>query len=273
DGNTPEASRPLRESLAAWMTARDNPWFARATVNRIWSLLLGRGLIEPVDDLGPENRALVPGLLDRLAADFTANGHNVPSLYRELVLSRPYQLAAADDSGAGETDLDSRGLFTSYAVKPLGAEQVLRSISVAAGIIGLGDQTAAAGAEGEVPMTDMGLRRRQANAFRYAFMDDEGEEGEQFAGTIARALLLMNSRVIQEAIAARQGSLVGRVLGEQASIEARLEQLFLATLSRPPDATELSRFRSHVETRQGARSAYEDVAWALFNSSEFLTNH
>src|SRR5262245_10561735 len=215
DGKTPDGSRSPRESLAAWMTARNNPWFARATVNRIWSLLLGRGLIEPVDDLGPENRALVPGLLDRLATDFAANGYDVRSLYREIVLSRPYQLAAADGVGAGEADLDPRGLFASYAVKPLGAEQVLRSISVAAGIVGLGDRTPAAGDEGEVPMADMGLRRRQAIAFRYVFMDDEGEEGEQFAGTIARALMLMNSRVIQEAIAARQGSLVGEVLSEQ----------------------------------------------------------
>jgi hypothetical protein len=155
-------------------------------------------------------------------------------------------------------------------VKPLGVEEVLRSISVAAGIVGLGDGKVA---EEEAPMTDMGKRRRQANMFRYAFMDDEGEEGEQFAGTIARALLLMNSYVIQEVITARQGSLVGQVLSEQASIEARLEQLFLATLSRPPDATELSRFRSHVEARRGAAAAYEDVAWALFNASEFLTNH
>jgi hypothetical protein len=271
DGRKPPENQPLRESLAAWMTAPDNPWFARAAVNRIWSLLLGRGLVEPVDDLNPKNRAEVSGLLEALAADFVAHGYDLRHLYREIVLSRAYQLAAAGSKGGtADEDTDPRGLFGSYAVKPLGAEQVLRSISAAGD---LRERAVAARGEGETPMADMGGPRRLVNSFRYAFMDDEGEEGEEFAGTIARALLLMNSNVIQEAITAHKGSLVSQVLREEKTTDSRLEQLFVATLSRRPDAHELARFRGYVEAHHGARTAYEDVAWALFNSSEFITNH
>ena len=111
DGNEPDWKPHVgaRVTLAEWMTARDNPFFARAMVNRTWAEFFGTGLVDPVDDMGPHNRPSHPALLDELAQQFAAHEFDVKYLMRAIVLSRPYQLSSAmSDPTQGDRRLFAR---------------------------------------------------------------------------------------------------------------------------------------------------------------------
>ena len=115
-----------RMLLAEWMTSRTNPYFARAGVNRIWSQLFGRGIVDPPDDLRDDQPSRVPGLLDALAAHFTDTNYDVRRLYRVLATSRAYQLASGEGSAERPADL-----FAAMPLKVLTAEQLYACVGVA----------------------------------------------------------------------------------------------------------------------------------------------
>lgn len=300
DGTDVDAGPERRHALASWMTAGDNPWFARAIVNRMWSLFVGRGLVDPVDDLRPSNPAAAPEVLDLLAADFVASGHDLHHLVRVLTSLESYQLEARHGAAAA----GDAALWSSHPLEPLPPDVLLDAVIAAGGLEPVLEQVTGADL--------MELRGQLRRHYAFVFDVDEESHPETFAGTVPQALLLQNGPLANGA-----SSLVPRgALEEVLALPertARIEALYLRTLSRPPTAAEtqrwsafldrprrvvelggppkgavarerkkkgvpadpLGRYAKRVPSRAttAEQQAYEDLFWALVNSSEFVFNH
>lgn len=265
-----------RKKLADWLTGRENPYFARATVNRVWAQLFGRGIVDPVDDFGINNDPVSPELMDALASYFIDSDFDLQALIRVITLSDAYQLSSSSDprvSGAlGQAMLDDSAetrleTFAQMNVKTLTAEQLYDCIAVAT----LLDSQGANGASDALSR----FGNSQREQFLQTFAGPQGNLSE-YAGGIPQALTLMNGALSN--IATREST-----SGQIRSLEApffsdaqRVEILFLATLSRPPTDSEIKLVGDFIpadgspsEKRQGLA----DLLWALVNSSEFTLNH
>src|SRR6266513_1248144 len=127
DDIQPEGDR--REPLVRWLTSKNNPYFARAVANRVWSYFFGRGIIEPVDDIRASNPPVNPQLLDALTKDFVDHNYDLRHLIRTIVNSRTYQLSF----NANEWNTDDETNFSHALPRRLNAEQLFDGISVATG--------------------------------------------------------------------------------------------------------------------------------------------
>ncbi|MEZ6103469.1 MAG: DUF1549 and DUF1553 domain-containing protein [Pirellulaceae bacterium] len=268
-----------RMQLAIWMASRDNPYLAKAAVNRVWSQLFGRGIVEPVDDLGPGNPASHPELLDELAKFFAHSGFDLQQLYRVLVNTNTYQLS----SMAGEqTDLPSRDLFAYYAPRPLSAEQMYDSLERTVGTQTLQDNNVA------VPPALRDTRRLQ-----FVMSMQQITRGTKYELGPIQALSLMNGSLTATATHPQQGTLLQALEAPFFSDQQCIDVLFLSTLSRYPNKEESSEFASYLQTaadptdpvvaadsggdpidgtkrhvtERGERLA--DLLWMLINSAEF----
>jgi hypothetical protein len=249
---TPEL--PRRAALAAWIVDPENPWFARATVNRIWGHLFGHGLIDPVDDLTGSTDVVAAGLLHELGEEFETHATDLRFLVGALVRTRAFALANAATSDADARAKLERN-FAAHPMRPLEAEQMLHSLERATG---RGDRTDdAASPERER------LRDRMLAKFRYYFDDDEGGASDSFEGSLPEALFMMNGDRTNQL----QRELKD-VLVEIKDKDARIEAMFLATLSREPTESERGKLAPMVSHGQ-AKDGFGDLLWALLNSAEF----
>lgn len=256
-----------RRALADWLTAPDNPYFARAAVNRIWAHFFGRGLVHPVDDFRSSNPCVNPKLLDGLAADFAAHGYDLKHLMRTILGSRTYQLSTEPN----ESNLaDTRNFSRAYR-RRLPAEVMVDAVADATGVA----ETLAA-----IPT---GGRATQAWSYKIEshFMDAFGrpnsssdcpcERDTQLS--VVQSLHLMNSRNLQAKLSDPSGR-VHQLADSTKSAPEIITELYLTTLSRLPTEAELAAaavaFATEGSTRQ---TAAEDVFWALLNSPEFVLNH
>jgi hypothetical protein len=263
---------PARMALAEWMTDPDNPYFARAAVNRIWAQLFGTGLVDPVDDMGADNPPSHPELLDALARGFAAHGFDRQYLYRAIVLSRPYQLTSAVSGAETSTETgtgpsaDTSRLFARMPVRGLTGEQLYDSLVQAIGLAP------------EEERTDRAFIASSAS--RGAFLETfarHDEKPTEPQTSILQALHLMNGQVVSAATRLDTGATLSAV-AEAPFLDTgdRVETLFLAALSRRPTPDEADRMIAYVErggTTGDRRTALADVFWALLNSPEFLFNH
>jgi hypothetical protein len=254
-------------ALADWMTAPENPYFARAAANRIWGQLFGVGLVDPVDDMGGDNPPSHPELLDALARAFAEHGFDRKFLIRAIVLSRAYQLTSRStgpgtgpSAGSGP---DEPRLFARMKERGLTAEQLYDSLAQAIGLppeaVGPGRFSGAAGSpRGEFLQTFAGNEERPTEA----------------QTSILQALALMNGRLVAGATHVERGRMLSAV-AEAPFLDpaGRIETLFLATLSRRPTPEEAAQMMAHLEGAADQRKALSDVFWALLNSPEFLLNH
>lgn len=248
-----------RQQLAAWITATENPHFARATVNRVWAHLFGRGLVDPVDDMRADNPSLCPEVLDELAGYFVATGFDLRDLFRVIVNSQTYQLTsrALDDDPARTMH------FAQMNIKSFTAEQLYDSISVATRL--------------EPLETEDGSLMRFSNIGRQAFLEQfrapPGQVTDYQAG-IPQALTLMNGGLMQSATDLRSSGILKSLEAPFFSNEQRVETLFLATLSRLPDDAERQEMLGYVLADADERQQrLSDVLWVLLNSAEFTLNH
>jgi len=257
-----------REAFARWLTAPDNPFFARAAVNRIWNHLFGRGLVEPVDDFRTTNPASHPSLLDALAADFVKHGYDRKRLIRLVMTSRTYQLShrPTPTNGADEK------YFSKYPVRRLGAEQLLDAIADATGVPDKFPEVptgtpAAALADGEYKHPLLEAFGRPARA-----MACECERSSDT--TLGQALHLVGGFTFDKQLRHPDGR-VSKLLKSGKPDTEIVEELFLAAFSRPPTNAERARMIAHFAARgTGQRRAVaEDVLHALLNSNEFLFQH
>jgi hypothetical protein len=301
----------VRAALARWMTARDNPWFSRAFVNRMWGHFLGRGFVDPVDDLRPSNPPAAPELLDALAADFAASGWDIKHLVRVIVGSEAYALSAAPlPEATAKADPEAK-LWERFRVTPLGPDELLDALVAATKL------DAIVRATGRLDLDQVRFRVRQ----RYGFLFDVDEESDagDYEGTIAQALALLNGGVVAAGASVLPGSALGDVMTMPGDDAAKIETLYLRVLSRMPAPDETERWSKVVAEAQAAPDAtapppagaarrppgakggkggkarapdplralesraaregsarvhvFEDVLWTLLNSSEFVLNH
>lgn len=244
---------PYRPALAKWMTSPDNPFFARAMVNRTWAHLFGRGFVNPVDDMLVENEASHPELMDALAVHIgKAGGFDLKYLIKAICVSDAYQRT----SKPLPANKDDAKLFSHMAVKVMSPEQLFDSLAQVTG--NLKDGKAVKGQVGAAKGVKIGNREAFANFF---LAGAETVNPTEYEAGIPQALRLMNSP-----IANNPASVRALVAGSKPA--DALEKIYLATLSRRPTADETKRLTEYVD-RVGPQTAYGDVLWAVLNSSEF----
>jgi hypothetical protein len=254
-----------RQELAEWMTSPDNPWFARLVVNRLWKHYLGRGLVEPEDDLRSTNPAANEPLLDYLAGRLVAEHYDLKALTRLILTSRTYQLSSVPN----ETNRDDEQNASHYLPRRLPAEVLLDAICAAT----------------EVPEPFPGRPRGTRaielwdNRLPSYFLDVFGRSeraspcacGRSGEPTMAQCLHLMNAPEVQRKVASPAGR-VARLLRHKAGQDRIVEELCLATLGRPPGEKE-KRVAGRLFAQERPEQAAQDFLWALLNSYEFLFVH
>jgi hypothetical protein len=249
----PQFSR--RQALAEAVT-RDNPLLARAAVNRVWAMFLGRGLVHPVDLMDSQHAPSHPELLDWLAQDFEHNGYDLRRLIRNLVLSQAYQLDSRPAPGKAPAD----EAFARAIEKPLSAEQLARSLILAAGPWKADAKSPAA----LVTVDPTSLQRALVRDFPNLF-------APEYNATLQQALFLSNSPVLESMLQPRPGNLAERLAG-LADDPTRVKTAFQAVLGRSPDRDELRASVAYLQEHpgQGGRSQF---LWALLSGAEFQVNH
>jgi hypothetical protein len=260
-------STDRRKVLADWLTRADNPFFARAAVNRVWYHLHGRGIVDPVDDFRDSNPPAIPELLDALAGDFAAHGYDLKYLVWTILTSRVYQLSSRPSAGNVADDR-----FFSHAVtRLLPAEPLLDALSTATEV----PEEWAGEAKGtravQLPDPDV-FQHPFLNAFGQPARETVCECERQGDASLGQALQLINGPTLKSKLTASDNR-IGRLLKSSTTPEAIVEELYLATLSRLPTAAERSTTLAYVNRSAARRAAWEDVQWALINSKEFLFRH
>ena len=242
----PDFSR--KEKLTEWLTAGDNPNFARAAVNRLWGQFMRHGLVHPVDNLSADNNASHPQLLNILEQEFKKQKFDMKWLIRELVNTQTYQLTSrgpvADPSW-----------FEQARLRPLSAEEVIASLKSATGH----------GAD-KLPGT-----------LQYYLMSNFGSATDgrgDFQASLTERLFVSNNAYLRQMIQRRKGNLADTVLTSKDSWEQKIDRLYLTILSRPPRPAEQQRFVKHLTSAGGTPDLLvEEAIWALLASTEFRFNH
>jgi len=264
------------EALAQGLTSKENELFARNFVNRLWFLMMGRGLVEPLDLHHSDNPPSHPELLKLLASEFAARDFDIKWLVRELALTETYQRTSrlAD----GET-APPQELFATALERRISAEQLLRSVLVATGE--LERQTdgavrwgeAAPEAIDELIAKSDDLQKLQER-FIDTFANPPKEPELEFAPTVEAALFLMHEKRVLRLLELRGGNLVDRLSKMEDEDEAAMiDELFLTILSRPPSDEDRADVVRFLRSREDRPQAIGDVAWALLASTEFCVNH
>ncbi|MDC0935498.1 DUF1549 and DUF1553 domain-containing protein [Pirellulales bacterium] len=263
--NLPEES-DRRTALVDWLTTADNPFLAQVEANRIWSYLMGRGLVDPIDDFRDSNPASNPELLNALANKFVETGFNRKSLIATIFKSRTYQL----DSAAADQNQGDRKYFSHYPARRLSAEQLTDAIGqltlVRETFDGLPNHILAT----QLPSPD------QAGAF----MRTMGKPGRNTACECERS----NSPDLAQSLELASGELIDRMVRASdncfrtaqaagSSIDEIVDQLHWAALSRPPNESERNAISHHFEQSASEEEGLEDLLWAMINSKEFLFQH
>jgi hypothetical protein len=250
-----EAYRPL---LAKWLTSKDNPYFARAAVNKTWFHLFGRGLVHPHDDMHPDNPASHPDLLATMAHQFKQSDFDLKYLIRAICASKTYQRSSKPTGN----NADDNELFSHALVRGLHPEQLYDSLVQ---VIGAEPVKLDAGAK------KLGLKGQPVGSrqkFINFFAGDDGYKPLEYQAGIPQALLLMNAKQFNPSTKA-----IAQATAAGATPQAVIEYLYLATVSRRPTAAETQKLTTYVQKQTSAQTAYGDILWALLNSSEFALNH
>ena len=268
DGEPVDHPLDRRIALAQWMTAPTNGAFARATVNRYVSYLLGRGLVDPVDDLRPTNPPTNPAMLQALSDEFVKSGFNPKQLIRTIMVSRLYQL---DSQPTAQNQADRR-FYSHFEVKRLAAEPLLDAIDHAAGTqtkfkdLPLGTRAI------EIP--DAEYPDYFLNTFAKPRRTSVCECERSPDANLAQALHTLNGDILTTKIATKTGR-VERLLAETKPNEKKphaeiMTDLYYATLCRAPSPQELAASETLLKDYPSPRECYEDLLWALINSKAFL---
>ncbi len=264
DGSQPQWKSKVssRRTLADWMTAKQNPYFAKSVVNRMWGHFFGVGIVDPVDDFGGANRPSHPELLNDLAADFAAHDFDLKYLIRGITASRTYQRS----SRKTHQTQDEPQQFARMAVQGLTGEELFDSIAMAVGYLDSFRQVQ------PFQFNQQGPRA----AFLELFSSGNNSSTERQT-SILQALSLMNGDFTSSATSLDQSSTLAAIVDfPQMKTSERIEALYLATLTRRPRPDEIDRLTRYVDSGGPANSpkqALSDVFWALLNCSEFLFNH
>jgi hypothetical protein len=252
-----------RDAFADWLTSKDNPFFAKAIANRMWSYFLGKGIIDPVDDIRASNPPSNAALLDALTKDFVGHNFDLRHLMRAIVSSRAYQASIATN----EWNASDRDNFSHAIPRRLAAEELMDAVASAAG---------ARPRFPEVPENTRASQLVDPHIGREGFLDvfgrparDSSCECERRSDfSLPQALNLVNGKTISDAVADSKGRVAKLILSGK-SDAAIVDDLYLAALSRLPTVEERQRGVAYL-SNPGRGSRVQDLLWALLNSKAFL---
>ncbi len=256
----------LRESLAEWLTSKDNPFFAQAMANRMWSYFFGHGIIDPVDDIRASNPPSNPRLLAALTKDFSDSNFDLRHLIRVIVSSRTYQLSFQPN----EWNADDEVNFSRALPRRLSAEELFDSVNAAAGT--------------KVKMKEL-PEESKAQDFpdphvgQGGFLDVFGRPERQTSCecerrsdvSLVQALNLLNGSTIADAIADSGGRVAKLMLSGKTDRQI-VEELYLSSLNRMPATSELDYAQTYLSKGGSRAERAQDLLWALLNSNGFLFN-
>ena len=289
--NAPLAPRPLdgrplpldsaedrRQYFADWLVAPENPFFARAMVNRVWKNFMGRGLVEAVDDIRDANPPSNPELLEALTRDFVAHRFDVKQLARTIMNSASYQLTSVPTAtNAGDVKYHSH-----YLAKRLPAEVIIDAIGQ---VTGVREEFPGYPGRRALQLPDASVDSYFLTAFGRPSRVTAADSERQQEPSITQALHVINGETINRKLRAPAG-LIAELSATGVDHRAAIERLYLAALSRTPTDEErrtlgqamdeaLARESAAPGTPAGSpkRRVLEDLAWAILTSTEFLFNH
>ncbi len=269
-----------RLALADWMGSKDNPFFAKALVNRYWKHFFNRGIVEPEDDMRETNPPSNPELLDALAKRFVESGYDMKGLIREMTRSHAYQFSAMPN----EFNKNDRQNFSRYYPRRLPAEVLFDAVNhltnAPSSFPGLPSGTRA------IALPDNSFNA--SSYFLVVFGRPESSSACECERTqeasLAQCLHLLNAKDIQDKLSSNT-SRPAQLAADPRADEEKLRELYQVAYSRQADSAEISLARAHLDKPRKAadgkpldaiaakRQGYEDVLWAILNTKEFLFNH
>lgn len=251
-----------RARLAGWVVDPRNPYFGRAAVNRVWAVLFGRPLVDPIDDI-PDD-AEIPPALDLLAADFVEHGHDLRRLIRAIASTEVYRLESVDHPEEAAAPNDET--WAAFPMTRLRPEQVAGGVAQSASVATLGPGSS---------WPSRLATYNEGNDFIRRYGDAGEDEFAPVAGTLPQRLLMMNGELVAKRT---RGDFfnASRRIADLAPDDAKAVELaYLCVLTRRPTDEEAAHFTPRLRgTRRNARIALiADLFWTLLNSAEFSWNH
>jgi hypothetical protein len=265
-GQTPEIKgETRREALAHWLTSPQNPYFARNIANLVWNHFLGRGIIEPVDDVRISNPPSNPELLDALAAKLVEYKYDLKKLVRDICSSRTYQLGTRPN----ETNASDERNFSKAAIRRIRAEVLLDCIS---------QVTETQDKFTGLPRGARAVQIADGNTETY-FLKTFGRASRATVCScevktdpnLSQALHLLNGDTLQTKI--EQGGVVKKMVKERETREQMIQNLYLRCFSRGPTAEELATLQEFFKDDAKPEQVLKDLFWSLLNAKEFVFNH
>lgn len=264
-----ETSDDGRTELADWLTNRDNPYFAKAIVNRLWKAMLGRGLVEQTDDLRDTNPATHPALLEQLATDFVEHGYDLRHTLRLIAQSATYSRSAQTLTA----NLSDDRYYSHALTRPLSAEVLADAIaditSIADRYEDQPDGTRA------VALFDPQIKSETLDILGRCDRTESCETGDEATGGLTRQLHLFNGPLLNRRVTDPEGRLTQLITDEKPPAEI-ITEFYLRALSRRPSQAEQEYWNqqlSAAESSHQQRELLEDFVWSLLTCREFVTNH
>jgi len=246
-----------KAKLAEWMTSPDNPYFAKAALNRFWAQFMGRGLVHPVDNLTPDSKPTHPKLMDALAKEFIAHNFDLKWFFKEILLTKAYQ---RDSAGPGEEATPK--WYQRARVRPLSAEELIASLRVATRF------DAAESKEKSLP--------NATKSYMTKIFGEPVDGRGHFQGGIHEHLFLNNGSQLPGIIRAKKGNLAYTILNSEDTWGERMDELFLSTITRTPTEAERNRMVGYItasEDKREIQARLEEAIWTLLNTSRFRFNY
>ena len=255
-----------REVFADWLTRPDNPWFARTAANRIWAYVMGRGIVEPVDDFRDSNPPVNGPLLDAMARDFAKHGFDRSHLLRVILNSRTYQ-ASSRATPANEQD---NRLFSHFQPRLMSAEQLLDAVCRVTDLHESFKNLPAGTRATALPSPEM----------NHAFLKAFGQPSRTTACTcerttepqLAQALEFLRGDLVHGKLES-SGNRFRKALAAGRNDREIVRELYWTAFSRPPTEVEEASARRHISAANDRAAALADVCWAILNTNEFMFQH
>ncbi|MBL8220740.1 MAG: DUF1553 domain-containing protein [Bryobacterales bacterium] len=266
------AGTDVRHKLAKWVTSPQNPYFAKATVNRFWKFFMGRGIVEQVDDFRVTNPPSNAALLDALAREFAASGYSIKHLERAILNSRTYQLSSVPN----ETNRTDQVNFSHFLVRRLMAEQLVDTMAQVTGVpVKMATQPLGKRAM-TVPVLNFGKPNYMMKVFGRSDLREVICERDT-KPSVSQVMHLVSGDTIQHQLTAKDGNLDQWLADPKLTDRQIVENIYLSALTRMPGEDEISAvlapLANGTHDTAARRKALEDLLWTVFNSKEFLFHH
>ncbi|HEX4412770.1 MAG TPA: DUF1549 domain-containing protein, partial [Lacipirellulaceae bacterium] len=255
---TPDKER--RGTVAKLMT--QNPWFAKAFVNRIWGELVGEGFYMPIDDMGPDRTPSAPQTIELLSQRFAENGYDIKWLFRTICATDAYQRESRP-----RREVDGTA-FAANVAQPLRSDQLF-NVLLSAVDMPEPEQTLNRRERPADTKPKYGMNATVRQSFEAAFGYDPSDPRDSVNASIPQALAMMNGVRVNLAVRANDDTMLGKLLKSTPDNSTVTEELYLQTLSREPTDKEREKALEYCKSVKSRDAVFEDLLWALVNSSEF----